>query len=491
MDVKKRLAVRWASVASALGLVVVAASVPVLANGSSASASGCGVHTAWTTFGFDNARSGVNPCETTLGSATVPGLHLLWSASLNSVSIAQPTYAPGLVVRGVTHDVLFVADEHGFVRALDAGSGQLLWRHAFGVRKTTCAPDMLDAKFGVSGAPVLDLTTATGYLLGGNDGLYAIDLTTGKPRRGWRPIRIGNSKLDHDWGALTLAGGTIYATLASYCDKGTYYGRVVAVDIATHAVKATWNVVDPTSNPGQYAGGIWGYGGVSVDNSNGAVYAATGNGIPDETAGYSDQIVRLDPNLHVTDHNYAGFTGSDVDYGATPLLFQPPGCPAMLAAQNKGGALVIYNRDHIGAGPMQRIQIANSSDLGDGSFVGVPSYSAATNMVYVSNSSWSDDNTYAPGMVALQVQPGCTLAKAWNDDLGFNDQPVSPATVANGVVYEGDGNSSKLFAFNAQTGTQLWDSGDTIGGSLYAAPTVVDGRVFAVAWNKKVYAFGT
>ena len=51
-----------------------------------------------------------------------------------------------------------------------------------------------------------------------------------------------------------------------------------------------------------------------------------------------------------------------------------------------------------------------------------------------------------------------------------------------------------LFAFNAAfdavTGARLWSSGSRIGGSIYGAPMVVNGKVFVGAWDNKLYAFG-
>ena len=470
------------------GFVAAAASAfGVVAQMSPADASGCGTQTAWTTFGFDNARTGVNPCETTLSTATVPNLHLLWTAPLSGVSVAQPTYAPGIVVKGVARNLLFVADEQGHVQAIDTATGKWVWRRTVGVHRSTCF-DVPGGRWGASAAPLLDPATGTGYVVGGGDRLFAIDLATGRNKVGWTPVTIGKAIVDHVYGALTMSAGVLYVTTASYCDQGTYFGKVVAVSVATHSILKTWNVVDPNLNPGQYGGGIWGPGGVSVDNANGAVYAATGNALPGENTGYGDQVVRLDPSLNVQAANYTALVGTDVDYGATPLLFQPPGCPAMLAAKNKSGVLVVYNRDNLTAGPIQTIQIGDPTN---DQFNGIPAYSSAQNMVYVTNSSQSPDLTYAPGMVAFQVQPDCTLSEAWHQDVGLNGQSVTPPTVANGVVYEGDGPDNTLWAFDAQTGAHLWDSGTSVQGMIFAAPTVVDGHVYAAAWDGNLYAFGT
>src|SRR5690349_15005016 len=71
----------------------------------------------------------------------------------------------------------------------------------------------------------------------------------------------------------------------------------------------------------------------------------------------------------------------------TPMLYQPPGCPPQLAVMNKNGALYIYNRDAIGSGPMQVLQISvfNSSGV-EGLFVGDPVYDPVLNLIYTGNS---------------------------------------------------------------------------------------------------------
>src|SRR5208337_711053 len=108
--------------------------------------------------------------------------------------------------------------------------------------------------------------------------------------------------------------------------------------------------------------------------------------------------------------NYPGLTGGDADFGATPILFQPPGCQPMVAAKNKTGVLVVYTRGQISNGPLQRLQIA---DVNDDQFNGIPAWSPVTNMLYIGNSSDSSSGTFFRGMLALKVQSDCTLALAW------------------------------------------------------------------------------
>ena len=49
----------------------------------------------------------------------------------------------------------------------------------------------------------------------------------------------------------------------------------------------------------------------------------------------------------------------------------------------------------------------------------------------------------------------------------------------------------EVVAASAKTGRLLWRSGKLIGGSVYAAPTVVDGHLFAAAWSRRLYRFDT
>src|SRR5262249_9633077 len=227
----------------------------------------CGTSTPWSTFAGDNARTGDNPCESHLSTTNVPNLNLLWSAPLkSSYSIAQPTYVPGLMIKGASHDVLFVADEHGEVQALDAASGAVFWKRRVGSHHSSC-PDIPDGRWGVSAAPVLDLSSETGYLATDNDEVLAIDLTTGRNRKAWQSVKVGTSKLDHVYGAITMANGRLYVATASYCDLGTYFGHVDAIDIANHQIVNTWTVVPRSTR--EYGGGIWGPGGVAVDDATG------------------------------------------------------------------------------------------------------------------------------------------------------------------------------------------------------------------------------
>jgi outer membrane protein assembly factor BamB len=430
--------------------------------------------------GFDVPRTGYNPYETTLGTGNAGGLHVAWTLPLSSYTICSPVLASDVLVNGVPADLLYTGSEHGDFYAVNAATGQVVWQRNLGSVHVSCT-QIPDGVYGVSGSPVIDRAANRVYAAGGDGRVYAMDLATGAIATGWPVAVTADPPHEHVWSALALRNGVLYACIASYCDIVPYHGRIVGIDVAS-ARRVSYFFPSGRVN----GGGIWAYGGVSIDSTQGDVYTATGNAlfIP-ESFRYSDNVVRLTPSLDVVASNYPGLIGADLDFGSTPVLYQPSGCSPLLAVENKDGELLLYDRNNISSGPIQRIQMA--ANLGS-LFIGDVAYSPVTNTVYVSNSSDSNNGTYRHGLVALRMQ-NCRLQLAWQNTLGVNRTTPPPPTVANGVVYWGSGDGNHLYAFDASSGQQLWDSGATIGGAIFEAPVVVNGRVYVGAWDKKLYAF--
>ncbi len=456
--------------------------------------------TDWPTYGFDVQRSGSNPTETLLGPGTVGRLHLLWRTSLGGATITSPTVAARVSADGSERMLVFVGTEHGDLDAIDAADGRVVWRDHLGSVKTTCY-DMPGDTFGVSGTPVIDRSAGRLYVAasdGAHDrvGVYALDLATGRVAPGWPVSVSGDPRHMNVWGALTLWRGTLYVTLASLCDFAPSYGRVVAVDAASARIRDTWYVVHRRGAV-VGGGGIWGYGGASVDPATGAVFVATGNALPPgpEDQPFGERVVRLSPDLRVIQSNHPPLAGRDVDFGSTPVLLRAPGCPPQLVVENKSGALLVYAQGQIAAGPVQRLQVgANASRDGLGIFIGLPAYSPADGLLVVSNPG-PDDPPFTHGVIAFRVGTDCAPSLAWQRALGPDGTTTVPSpTVTNGVVYAADGAGGRVFALDATDGRPLWDSGRTLGGAVFAPPVVVDGRLFVAAWDGgaggDLYAFG-
>lgn len=446
---------------------------------------------SWTTYGYDLARTGYNPSETTIGVGNAGNLHVRWSAKLGAVMIAQPVESASVNFGRSTKSVVYEGTEHGDFYALDAATGHTLWHRNLGSIQTTCKEVTPKGIFGIGGAGMIDRARNVVFVAGGDGAIHSLDLATGRETSGCPVKHVFQPAYEHVFGGINERNGKLYvADASSGCDTPPYKGRVFEIDIRSHTVVNSFYPATPLVN----GGGIWGPGGASIDSANGHVFVATGNALTKpESYSYSENVVELDASLKVLGANYPGLAtypglvSGDADFGATPILYRPSDCSTpQVAAKNKFGLLVVYKEGALSSGYTQLLQIANVSH---GQFNGIPAWNPRTNMLYVSNSSDSNTGTYFHGLVALHAGDDCQLSLAWQQTVGPNYTSVSPPTVANGVVYYGDGRGNTERAFDAATGAPLWSSGSTIRGGLYAAPMVVNGTLYVPSWDGELYAF--
>jgi outer membrane protein assembly factor BamB len=432
----------------------------------------------WSTWGFGVDRQGYNAAESTISTGNVGQLHQRWSVDLGAYINAAAVVATGVNVGGVAKDLVYVGTEHGILFALTT-DGKIVWYRSLGSHQMNC-PDTPDMIYGVSASVVYDRAGNRIFAAGGDGHVYALDPATGNILNGW-PVAI-SSDPGHEtvYSAPTLFGGRLYVELAGRCDQTPYHGRILAIDTSTRATNQFYVTGSAT---GPNGGGIWGWGGVSIDPANGDVYAATGNAlIRPENAFYAEHVIRLSSTLQVKAAHSPGVAIVDDDFGSTPVLFQKNGCPPQLVVEQKNGSLYLYDRDAIAAGYRQRVLLNQE-------LIGVPGYSPATSMVYVVNPVTSADGTYKAGLLAFRLDAGCNLQLAWQAPapVGVGSTP----TIANGIVYYSSGSPGIVHALDASTGQPLWASGAELAGPVLAAPVVVNGILFDGSYDNHLHAWGT
>jgi hypothetical protein len=478
------------------------------------------------TFGYDNQRDVFNPNSTAITPASLPNLHLAWQTALNGGSDFTTQTQPVLATEISGHSgVLFVGGGTGNVYAYDATSGKLLWTKNFGQVTYPCGPRT--GYFGIGGTVAYDPGTRSLYVVGNanaslgtyaHDTLYHLDAATGAVLGSVdvTPSAAGSDELDISHTSVTLSGGMAYVGTGAFCDISSWRGRVVAIDVPSMTIARTFFTLwDPQNARGQGAqpwggGGVWGWGGVSLD-SVGNVFTAVGNAdiggnygtiappfvtAPLEYAGNAEAILELGGNLssvlasnHPTPQTF--YTSSyDIDQQGTPVVFTPLGCGTMLAGQGKSGELSLFNESSLSSGPVAQYQMSPSSNVAY--FMGEPAYSTATGLVYSNVVTSAAPSLFAPGMIA--VQPGCGHPTvAWRAAFGSSGvEPRSvPAASAGGVVFAGVGTS--IWALDATTGAILG------GGQPFAQtsgnmrmPVTIDGNwVYVIDNNGNLYGYTT
>jgi outer membrane protein assembly factor BamB len=436
----------------------------------------------WDTYGVNSQRTGFNRAENQLDPSAVNSIRNLWHTKLGAPIITQPVVASGVVLEHPRRvvNLVYAATEHGRVAAMDADTGRVVWSRRLKYQKSFCG-ELPNNDYGISGTPVIDRARHSIYTMGGYGRLFELDLGTGHTKRRW--TLTSDPLHQYDYGALTLTHGMLYVPFAGPCDQKPYYGFVAAIRVRDGKRIGNWF---PSGAVG--GGGVWGFGGVSADPSGG-IFAAVGNASdPSEHAGYGEHVVRLTPDLHVVSANYPGLPRGDADFGATPVLFQRPGCPPQLAVGNKYGSFFLYDRDRIASGPVQRIELGGSG-YGQAGLIGVAAYWPTTATIFVTNPL--DRGQYRRGIVAFHLTDVCRLSYTWSMAYGPQVLDSSP-TVADGVVYFGlsSGYQAHLAGLDARTGHLLWTSGGAIKTPVFAPPTVVNGKVYLSSAGGYLSAFG-
>jgi outer membrane protein assembly factor BamB len=458
--------------------------------------------TDWDTFGYDLQRSGYNPNETMVSPNNVGSLQRVWAYNVGSTMVHEPVYAYAVSVGGQPTNVIYAGSQYGStLYAINASTGATVWSDPVPSSSYNCGKSV--SQFGIGETPTIDRGKNLLYFSDGQNQVHAVDLGTGKEAAGW-PLAVADYTPDHNFmhGGLTYnpATGMLYAVTGSTCDISPWYGRIVAINTGGPSIAGEFFTMSGTSTQGPSGGGIWGPGGGSIDPSNNNVFIATGNadtsGGGSQNATYAEQVIELSSTLgSVLANNYPTNIPTvngddDFDFGATPLIFQPPGCPTMLAAVNKSGMFELYDESSIGSGPIEYIPMSLPSD--DASFVGVPAFDPVTNYVYVGMPD--TQGIYTPGLAAFGVQSNCTLnptpvwAAAFGPDgAGGNQTPRSPISIANGVVYVSNYTSDTEFAFSASSGALLWTDPLSSWGNV--GTVVANGMVFVSAADGTITAW--
>jgi Chitobiase/beta-hexosaminidase C-terminal domain len=371
---------------------------------------------------YDIARVGANTSETILTPANVNFRQFgkLFSHSVDGYVYAQPLYVPGVTMgagtpqAGTKHNVVFIATENDSVYAFDADSNATaanavpLWQitlldaahgAAAGARvmfSTDIHTTDIVPTIGITGTPVIDLSTGTLYVVGKSkesnvfvQRLHALSITNGAEKFGG-PVQLaasvpgngtgsvsGTLHFDPYWenqrAGLLLLHGIIYIGFGAHEDMGPWHGWILAYNASTLRQTGVW-----CSTPNGYRGGIWGAGtGLSADVPDpvghpfGRMFTATGNGkfdaVPNYTNAmdYGDSVVKLDlangvPTMissgktvgdDFTPFNQAALDTSDQDQGSGGTLLLPnsaSGGQHLIVQAGKTGRVYILNQENLG-----------------------------------------------------------------------------------------------------------------------------------------------
>ena len=188
-------------------------------------------------------------------------------------------------------------------------------------------------------------------------------------------------------GTPTIAGAADGSAVQVALRKILLAVSVVAAGLgetATHHVTVT------TADGSPGGGSIWGWGGIAI-TSDDHVWAAIGNAntgaSEDETEPYGDSVAELSPALALIGSGAAvGIPlHGDYGFGSTPIVFKPTKCAPLVTAEGKDGALYVWRRAALAAGPVQRLVLAFPATL-----YGSPAWDPTTQRLFLTTTQGYD-----------------------------------------------------------------------------------------------------
>ena len=429
----------------------------------------------WYAFGRDAQATNYAP-QARMTRANASKVQELWNVALDGAVIASPLFANGVV---------YAATENGSLFAVDAADGSVRWSDRFGAVATQCG------SWGISSTGAIDVSRGLLYFVNADGLLRAVDLATGAVV--WTLTITQRTTTEYVWGGLRLVGDVLYVPVASYCDASDELGqpaegRIAAVDVPDQSVAATFDTVPGPDN----LGGVWGWGGVSVEPNGSALWTAVGNssvfdrgcGCTVDDAGYGDSVVELTPRLEplASDRPAEVPSTNDYDFGAAPVLFDVPGCGSYAAANNKNGYLYVWSRDAVADGPVAKFAFGTVS----APFLGEPAWSADSRTLFdASTNVVVRGESLGDGVAAIAFTTSCRLVLRWQAVTGDGTQP--PPIVLGETVFAAGG-SGGWSVLAAATGEVLWHRSTT--SQTLAPPIAADGRIFAADASGTLHAFG-
>src|SRR5258706_4942075 len=192
----------------------------------------------WPTYLHDALRTAASG-DTTLSTANVAGLTKRWSFTTGGIIAAGAA-----VVNGVA----YIGSWDGYEYALDAATGVLKWKTYLGI--TRASSNCFPSTMGVSS--VATVQNGVVYVGGGDAYWYALDATSGNVL--WKAYTGGHSATGghYNWASPLIYNGYAYIGIASVGDCPLVQGQLLQVSLTTQQVVNTFNVVPN----GQTGGGI-------------------------------------------------------------------------------------------------------------------------------------------------------------------------------------------------------------------------------------------
>ena len=494
----------------------------------------------WLTDGADIERTHWQKDEKTISTANAGKIKLLWKVKIDATprvmsNLHTPVIAGRVSVKGVMKEVALMTTFDNQILAIDAKDGSTIWKKKFDSSYQDPPPTpggrggSILCPGGLSATPVLQQVAPGKYTIYVDtwDGtLHQMNLADGEDIAPPSKFTPPNAK---PW-ALNMYKGVLYTHTSQGC--GGNPNVAYAYDIASHKV-GSW---------GPAGGGMWGRTGPAISPTTGAMYTGTGDGQWNPDAGvYGNGMIGLkqDPTtkeLKLVDAfgppNAAWLVKRDLDAQVTPVIFNYKGKEIMISGSKECRLWVMDTKSIGGADGRTDLFTTPLFCNEDVNFASAGIWGSLATWLDAKGTRWVLSPFWGPkhskydfpinngtvkrgAIAAFKVEdPGgkIQLTPAW---VSRDMDQAEPPVIANGVIYAyGSGENTDqayydvgledtaarripastkavLYALDAQTGKELWNSGDDIKSWLHAGElAIANGKVYIGTWDGMLYCYG-
>ena len=392
---------------------------------------GQGVHpaAAWPAYGRGFARTDV-----AVGVAPVSGsgpLKVSWQVHLDGAVYGQPLLVGSMVIAATENDSLY---------ALDASTGEVVWRTHVGTPVPLADLPCGDIDpLGITGTPAYDAGSGLVYAVAETSGYHHVLVGLSVAHGAVEverdiPTPDGQPRYDQQRPGLAIEDGRVYVAFGGlYGDCGPYRGSVVGVPLSGSGPLVSYVV--PTAREGA----VWGTAGPVIGPS-GTLYVSVGNGSTSSTKfDGSDSVTALSPALRqvgiFAPTTWYQDSQNDADLGSTQPVLLDSG---MLLALGKSGTAYLVSAAHPGGVGGQVAQGSVCSAYGGAAVVGSTVYEPCDQ----------------GGMAAISTA-GNQIHVLWRGPGSAAGSPV----VGGGAVWVTDYGAGTLYELDPATGATRYSLG--------------------------------
>lgn len=280
----------------------------------------------WPKYRRDLANTG-RSAETGISSANIGLFALKWKFNTSTLVSASPAVATVNTPAGPVRNV-YVGNWNGAFFAINADTGQKGW--SFHIDKVSGCSNSATINTTIIGssAAVVDGVV---YFGAANGYVYALDAATGSLV--WK-VQLGDPCQGYFiWSSPAVSNGMVYFGVASFNDTPCVPGQMVALTAGATGGTRLWtfDAIDQSTCPtGTCVGaGIW--ASPAIDTASSILYIGTGNpatacASPSNPAmagiQYPDSLIALDLATGALKSSYrvVSYDIDDLDFGSSPVL---------------------------------------------------------------------------------------------------------------------------------------------------------------------------